>query len=350
MLPSPIRDHFEQQAKACDSLGSPFTARLCRLLGERLDRSTVTGLAVAEWPGSPRADALALRLCGGLHQLVLSGADEELASVYPPQQADDATLASAVMAAIVRNDEDLVRFLESPPQTNEIARAAMVLPGLLLVARRHDLPLAVAEIGASAGLNLNLDRFRFDYGAEGWGDPASPVRISPEVRGEGPPLAGALDIAARAGCDISPIDVSRAGEAARLRSYVWPDQQARLERIDAAIEIALAHPFALELADAAAFVRERLAARPKGATFVLMHTIMWQYMPRATKDAILAALAEAGETATPDAPILRLRMEPRDPKDHFATLSLTSWPGGVTERLAHCDFHGRWIEWLGPRE
>ncbi|QDZ01702.1 DUF2332 family protein [Nitratireductor mangrovi] len=347
MSAAAIRDHFEKQAIACDDLGSPFTARLCRALASVLDRSTVTGLQVLEWEGNPRADALALRLCGGLHALVLSGEDDALAALFPAAKVAQATFETELAAAIRRNDEALVRALDNPPQTNEIARAGMILPGFLAAARALKRPFSGAEIGSSAGLNLIFDRFRYDYGDAGWGNAASPVRLSPEMRGTPPPLDGELAIVARAGSDIRPVDFRDPDQRLRLRSYLWADQPHRLERLDAAIGLAEAEPFVVERADAADFVRRRLAGPRDGTALVFFHTIMWQYLPRATKDAIVAVLDEAGKAATPDSPIARLRMEPRDPNDPFATLSVTTWPGGETTRLAKCDYHGRWIEWTG---
>ncbi len=161
MLPSAVLSNFAQQAKSCDDLGSPFTARLCRLLPGMLDVTTATGRRVLDWPGDPLADALALRLCGGLHALVLAKADAELSAAYPPNDVDDEALGKALAGAIRRNDPFLAAFLDSPPQTNEMARAGMLLPGFLLIARETGLPLALTEIGSSAGLNLFFDRF--DY-------------------------------------------------------------------------------------------------------------------------------------------------------------------------------------------
>ncbi len=342
-----VATHFAHQAQACDALGSPFTARLCRLLAGIVDDTTATGGRILAWPGDPRADALALRICGGLHRLVIEGRDAALVAAYPPNTASDDTLSAAVAGALARHDAALSAALDSAPQTNEIARSAMLLPGFLAVARDTGLPLALAEIGSSGGLNLLFDRFFYRYGDLSWGDPASPVRIGPELRSSTLPLGGDLVVQSRQGCDIAPVDVSTPEGALRLRSYVWADQTARLQRLEGAVAIARRHPFALGKADAAAFLRKTLAARPAGAAFVLFHSIMWQYLPRGTKEAILSALDEAGAQATPDAPIARLRMEPRDPKDGFATLSLTLWPGGETRRLAKCDFHGRWIEWTG---
>jgi hypothetical protein len=82
---------------------------------------------------------------------------------------------------------------------------------------------------------------------------------------------------------------------------------------------------------------------------VLFHSIMWQYLPEATKAGIDEAMRAEGARATKSAPLAHLRMEPAEVagEESFAALSLTLWPGGETRRLARCDFHGRWIEWEG---
>lgn len=339
-----IAEHFEKQAQACDRMGSPFTARLCRLLPGVLDKETQTGQRIRSWPGDPREDALALRVCGGLHALVLSG-DEALAAVYPRNAASDAALRAAVGDAIARHDARLFANLDSAPQTNEIARSAMLLPGFLAIARETGLPLDLYEIGSSAGLNLLFDRFHYRYGDAAWGDDSAPVRLAPEMRGKTPMLDGRLDIAQRRGSDIAPIDVAKPEERLRLTSYVWADQTARLDRLAAAIGIAARQPFELEKADAADFVDQALAARRPDAVLVLFHSIMWQYLPMATRRRIEQALAAAG--ADGGGPIAWLRMEPSGTNDPYAVVQLTLWPDGATRDLARCDFHGRWIEWAG---
>lgn len=346
MLPDALRAHFLGQADGCEQLGSDFTARLCRLLPGVLDDQTETGRRVQDWPGNPRPDALALRLCGGLHYLALTGMDQALAAVYPPLVTDDLALQGAVKAALSRYDAWLNRFLDSPPQTNEVARSGMLLPGFLTIARETGLPLAIHEIGASAGLNLLFDRFGYRYGDDVWGDEGSPVRLAPEIRGAAVPLAGKLEVIARRGCDIAPVDIS--GEAARLRlqSYIWPDQPLRLNRLKGALALATTECPQVEALDAATFVTRELAARKPGAAFVLFHSIMWQYMPVGIQRGIEQAMAAAGMRAEPGAPLAWLRMEPDDTRDPYAMLTLTMWPAGVTRKLARCDYHGRWIEWL----
>ena len=106
-----------------------------------------------------------------------------LAAVYPPQEASETELRNACRKQSRRHDLELLASLDSAPQTNEIARSAMLLPGFLAIARETVLPLTLHEIGSSAGLNLLFDRFHYRYGDVEWGDTASPVRLAPEVRG-----------------------------------------------------------------------------------------------------------------------------------------------------------------------
>lgn len=102
----------------------------------------------------------------------------------------------------------------------------------------------------------------------------------------------------------------------------------------------------MERADAVAFLARRLDDRIPGSVFVLFHSIMWQYMPAQAQADVAALLAGAGSSATSSTPIAWLRMEPDDTRDPHAMLTLTTWPGGSTRKLARCDYHGRWIEWL----
>jgi hypothetical protein len=340
-----VRDHFRAQADASVRLGSPFMAVLCRIIAEVLDHSTATGRRVLGWGGRPDEDVLSLRLCGGLHRLVLSRADPALVSAYPPNPTDAGRLRAAVEEAFHQSDDYLLGALEGAPQTNEIARSAMLLPGFLEIARHFRRPLDIAEIGSSAGLNLLFDRFHYRYDTGEAGDPASTVRLAPEVIGRPPPLDGSLAVAKRSGSDIAPLDITDEVQRLRLRSFVWPDQAVRLQRLDAAIALARAEPFTLEKADAAHFVRSRLDRRSDGAVFVLFHSIIWQYMPDESRARIERMLTEAGNSS--GMPLAWLRMEPRDTREPHATLSLTMWPGGETRHLARCDFHGRWIEWIG---
>jgi len=349
MIGGSLRAHLEAQAVACEMLGSPFTALICRLSAELLDETTDIGRLVNAWPGDLRADAVALRLCGALHYQALIDSDGPLATAYPPNAADVTMLRPALEAVLRANNPQLVQFLASPPQTNEVARSGSLLPGLLVVARESGLPLEIAEIGASGGLNLLLDRFHYQYGTAEWGDAGSPVRLAPELRGAAPPLDGTLTIVDREGCDIAPVDVCQQEARLRLQAYVWPDQALRLERLRGALALAETNPPGVVMSGAADFVRRKLGQRRDGAAFVLLHSIMWQYMPAQEQNLIKEMLEAAGRKSAATKPVYWLRMEPDDLRDGYPALRLTRWPGGETRDLAHCDFHVRWIEWLDGR-
>ena len=183
-----VLECFRVQVEACHRLGSPFTGMLCDLLAERLDRTTEFGRRILDWPGSPGNDVLALRATGGLHALARSGRLPLLTAAYPPHPVEREDLWRAVDAAVNEEDAFLCGYLDGPPQTNEVARSGVILGGCLLISAATRQPLTIFEIGASAGLNLGFDRYRYDLGGESWGDEASPVRIRCEWSGEPPAI------------------------------------------------------------------------------------------------------------------------------------------------------------------
>ncbi len=336
---------FDEQIRWCNSLGTPFTGRVLTVLSEDVLRGGRAAELVAGWIGDPLTDALALRLTGALHALVLSGADPPLAACYPPGNGDG-RLRDAILAALDSHTGFLRDFLASPPQTNEVGRSAVLLGGLLEVAASTRLPLRLLEIGASAGLNLIWDRYHYRLGEGRWGDPVSPVRLEPRWQGPLPPLATSLEVAERAGCDIAPIALERHDQRLRLRSYVWADQADRLARLDAAVAVAREACVVVERADASTWVGARLAAPAPGRAPVLLHSIMWQYMPRASQVAVRDAIERAGARASRTAPLAWLRFEP--PRaDARPELQLTLWPDGRQRLLAVAHPHGTIVRWLG---
>jgi len=344
-----VAEHFEGQAAGCDKLGSPFTASLCRLMAERLDRSTLFGRRILDWGGDPGADALALRACGALHALARSGRAKYLRRVYPPAPFDRERLWIAIAQALRQHDEFLATWLDSPPQTNEVARSSIVLGAALTVANRTGLPLAVYEIGASAGLNLGFDQYRYEFGGgRSWGPADLPLTIPSEWRGELPPLDVPLRVISRQGCDRNPLDPASEADAARLLSYVWPDQAHRLVRLEAALQHAAASGRKVECADAATWVEQNLGLPAElGTCRFVFHTVVWQYLPTEVQARIEAALQTAGAAATPEAPLARFGFE-WDGKGEGGAMTLTLWPGKRVIPLGRADFHGRWVEWSKP--
>lgn len=341
-----IRQSFIRQAKACADLGSPFTARLCTLAAERLTDDGKVGATVLGWPGNPdgTGDALALRLAGTLHALVRSGQDAALAAVYPPHTVDDDTLWAAIEAAMRRDEAFMLERLKSAPQTNEVRRSSALLPGFLTIAALTGKPLILSEVGASAGLNLQWDRYSYHLGDFSWGQ-ASAVELAPRWQGPPPPQAE-IKITERAGCDLNPLDPSSEDDRLRLFSYIWADQQDRLDRTAAALAMATESGLKVEKADAIDWLWKRLATPGPGMAHVIYHTIAWQYLPPALKAEGEALIADAGSRATLDAPLARLQLE-ADGKPEGAAILLTLWPTGDTREIGRADFHGRWVKWAG---
>jgi hypothetical protein len=347
MTEAEVRHSFVRQAQACETLGSPFTARLCRLAAERMTPSTAVEAVVLEWTGDPTAsgDAVALRLTGALHALALLRADDDLVAVYPPNPADEDRLWTAIIAAFRTHESFILERLAYAPQTNEVRRSAALLPGFLTISALTAKPLRLLEIGASAGLNLHWDRYRYRLGASEWGDPSSAVRLAPDWEGPPPPETS-IEVTARSGCDLNPLDPNSDEDRLRLLSYLWADQSDRVARTRAAFDIARAHPATIDEADARAWLDMRLAQPLPGVATVVYHSIAWQYLPADARRQGEAIIAAAGGRATDDAPLCRLQME-ADGGTDGAALTLQIWPKGETRELGRADFHGRWVKWRG---
>jgi hypothetical protein len=230
--------------------------------------------------------------------------------------------AYSVMAAVVANDRDVLRFLATLPQgkraptllfaalrflggvpadgtdlrrrivdgadrlrdtmlaratqTNEPARCTALLPALA----RIDGPLALVEVGTSAGLCLYPDRYSYEYD----GRPVGPRReVHLRCTTSGPfPLPDRLPhVVARIGIDLNPLDVTDTDDRAWLRALVWPGptEEERLQRLDAAAAVAAQDPPTLLAGDLVERLPDALALVPDGATPVVLHTAVLPYLP-----------------------------------------------------------------------
>ena len=348
MTEEEVRDAFMAQAPACEKLGSSFTARLCRLAGERL-KSGGVARKILTWQGDASAlgDSVPLRLMGALHALVLQNRSPALTAVYPPHdvKTSDDALWDAVQGALKAEKSFILERLKGPPQTNEVRRSGATLPMFLEAARLTGLPLVLSEVGASAGLNLFLDQYDIQLKDRHWGDIASPVKIAPEWHGKAAP-AQPFQIRSRAGCDLIPVDPGSAEDRERMLSFIWPDQVERLERTRAALEIAAKSDVRVEKADALDWLKGRTAEPEEGAAHVIYSTIAWQYLPEDARRQGENIIAAAGSRATRAAPLVWARMEV-DGSAPGAGLIMTLWPIGEQYTVGRADFHGRWIDWFG---
>ena len=344
-----VRAAFARQEGWCTSLGSPLTALLCGLAARRLDRGTPLGRRILDWPADPGpgVDALPLRLAGGMHALARRG-HPALDPLYPPHPLPDADVLWAAMQAALRTPE-LAPWLDGVPQTNEVSRSAALMAGLLVVAAETRFPVALYELGASAGLNLLLDRYDIHLGGVRAGTPGSGVMVRPDWTGPPPPDTP-VRVTHRRGVDLRPGDVRDAVHRERLRAYVWPDQQDRVARLEAALAIAQAGPPVVDAGDAADWTEAQVALAPQpGVTRVLMHSVAWTYFPAPTQARIATHMAAAGARATADAPLAWLGFEPSPGHLQPPALRLRTWPGGPVRLLGTGSPHGHWLRWGGDQ-
>lgn len=351
-----VLEEVRRQAHWCGEFGSPFTMDLLNRAADDIEAGGIVAKLTSDWPGNPRADATSLRLAGALHVAALTKRDAKLAAVYP---AADANWSMDKVWPIARDflqrEEAWVRaFMQSPPQTNEVGRATGLVSGFLqLAADEAPQPFRMLELGASAGLNLNWDRFRYAYPPWDRDRGDGPI-IPTEVTGEPPPWRK-LDIASRAACDQNPLDPSSSEDRLRLRAYIWADQTRRMDRLNAALELADASGLRVEKADAAEWVRSKLSGDLPPGTTIVYHSVFFQYPPREVRAAITQAIEEAGMRADKDRQLAWVRFEPDPivggPRDSTRyVLNIIRWDGSTRtqETLADVDPHGRFMTWQGP--
>lgn len=339
-----VLNAFRLQAGWCADLGSPFMSALMHRMAEDIAQGGPVAALLADWRGDALADAVSLRLAAALHAAVLAGDDEALATAYPKTRDgwDMTTVWPLAKSFLARSAPWVRAFIANAPQTNETRRAIGLLPGFLIAAETG--ALHILEIGASAGLNQRIDGFRFETARWTYGPAGGPLIDADWRRPQPEGLHRPLTIVSRAGCDVNPLDVHDPAQVLRLKAYIWPDQVDRLQRINRAIDLAQREGVSIEKADAAAFLKSRLAGSLPEGTTVVFHSVVWQYLPEATKKGVQEALERSAATATGAHRLAWLRYEPNpllgdtEAADGFGVV-LTLWPGGAQRRLATTDGH-----------
>jgi hypothetical protein len=339
----PLVDALVFQRNACADLGSNLYAEVLDAVIADVGADGPCAAILRPHEGDPFGSSLPLRLLGSVHRLVLDGRAPRLATHYPSAGGTPGpSLADDFVATVAELRAEIEAGVGNGVQTNEVGRSAALVGAFVEVARRSGLPLQLLELGASAGLNLRWDRFWYDTGASTFGDPGSAVRFVGVW--EDPPVLDdvVVDVAAREGCDRSPIDPMDEDGRLSLRAHLWPDMVERRARLDAALTIAARVPASVEAADLGEWLETRLAAPVPGRVTVVYHSIVWQYVDGKSRDRMRAALREAGRGTGDDAPLAWLRLEPAGP---VADLRLTWWPGGGEEVLATSGYHGTPVHW-----
>jgi hypothetical protein len=247
---------------------------------------------------------------------------------------------SALQTLVRRNGNELAQvMLARRTQTNEPARCATLLPALA----RLPGPLALIEVGASAGLTLLFDRYSYDYDGHrlAGSDPDAPT-LRCAVHGPVPLPTGLPAIAWRAGLDLNPLDVTRYDDVRCLSCLVWPGESDRQDRLAAAVASARRDPPPVHRGDLLTDLPTLAAQAPAEATLVIFHSAVLAYV--AAEDRERFARTVRGLAAvwlSNEAP----GVVPGLPLTRFREGTFVLGQGGQTP-LAFTDGHGTWLNWL----
>jgi hypothetical protein len=306
----------------------------------------------------------------------LAGPTNDFSQYFPSvggTRAPDSALAAALDDFVAAQSGELTALLASRhTQTNEIGRCAVLWPALCaLAAGRGQRSLALLDFGCSAGLNLGVDHFRYDYGAFSLGAAAAPGVPTIVCRAVGA-RAGALrdcersapTLVVRAGVDPAAVDVFDATQVRWLRACLWPYDRERAARFEQALAIAQRERFAVRRCDdCAAAIEPWFDTLPAGVLPVVFNSWVLHYLDTATRQAHVAFMRDL---------VQRRRIEWLSAEGAHITLGDaafeavgdaqvtddavakgTQWwltsPGDAScslTLLARSHPHGRWLQWL----
>lgn len=311
--------------------------------------------AVAEDP-----EILALAACAGsgqpepnllfaaVHFLLLGGAEHPLAGFYPTVAGKGAREGdpSPAFRAFCREQRPALAALlaQRRVQTNEVGRAAVLLPGLAWIAERSGgRALALIDVGASAGLLLLFDRYRYHYGSKkALGPPQSAVVIRCQTRGGLLPLPEEMpDVASRVGIDTHPISPRDPREALWLRGLVWGDQPERLRRLDAALALAVSEPPPLVSGNATELLPAILRDLPREVVPCVFHSHAFNQFSSDARERFVRVL----EAGSEDRELYRLSFENNGSAHALSSSRFLNGRETDERQLADCQAHGGWIEW-----
>jgi hypothetical protein len=340
------RERFARSVEQEFSGVSPLYARLAAGLAGDPELCALAAQARQDQP-------LPVFFLGAVHYLLGQEPDQPLAAFYPDLAGEAVAPGDPYPlfhAFCLEHQAALLDLLTTRRvQTNEVQRCACLLPAFGLVAARGGgQPLALVEVGASAGLNLLWDRYGYHY-SDGTrlGDAHASVQITCTLRGEHrPPLPATFPpIASRVGLDLNPIDLRDPDALRWLRALIWPEQANRAALLEQAVAVARADPPPLRAGDALVLLPEVFAAIPLDTTLCVWHSYTLNQFPHEAREQFVALLA--AESTRRDVYDIWMEGFPGD-RPHIRLLAYHA--GEQTEQiLAHCSPHGYWLEWLNER-
>jgi hypothetical protein len=340
-------DYWDYFLRECERANAPLYVQIVRGVGQD---DELKEIASHVKPGQPMANIL----LAAVHFLLLRGADHPLRRFYPNLNGGHALADDAFPAfkdfVLTHREEVAELVAKGVTNTNEVGRSSALHAGFRALAVEAGEPLALIEVGPSAGLNLIWDRYRVRYlrGAEEHfaGRENAALTIDCELRGgEIPPLGPAPKVASRVGLELNPVDLKQAWWRDWLRALVWPDNLARFGRLEKAIDVFLRESVEIRAGNALSLLPDALAEVPEDRPVCVYHTYVTYQFSEEMRESFEHILTMAGLRR----PVWRLSAEGSPERVGEAPLLLGRYHDGVKEvrELGFCHHHGGWLEWHG---
>ncbi|AZN40973.1 DUF2332 domain-containing protein [Paenibacillus albus] len=335
---SRLSERFKAFAERECKGSSPLYEHLARSIAED---EKLLELAARSTPGQPVPNLF----LGAVHYLLLSGKEHDLAHYYASIVKEPGEPGEAIQHFndFCREFEyEIIQLLENKlVQTNEVRRCGYLYPSFCRIYQITQKPLALIELGTSAGLQLMWDQYCYAYTPnEKYGAIHSTLEISAEIKGDKTPflLKYSPPVSRRIGLDLNVIDLNDPEDSLWLKALIWPEHHERSSYFEKAADCLKNHPLELVEGDGVSLLPEIVSTISEDSTICIFHTHVANQIPTDAKIILKEYIKSLGERR--DVFHLYNNMWDLD-------LHLDYYLNGNEhcETLAETDGHGRWFNW-----
>jgi hypothetical protein len=283
---------------------------------------------------------------GAIHYLLLQGDHHHLQTFYSSIVREAAEVSGAFpffKDFCKQNRQNIIDLLQSRlVQTNEVRRCAYLYPSFCYIYERAQQPLALIEIGTSAGLQLLWDHYAYTYSTGAtYGRPESEMLIRSELRGAHTPILPKQSppVHVRIGIDLHVSDMRESMDYLWLKALIWPEHIERRRMFEQAVRCSHRHAVQLIEGNGVTLLPKIASVIPKDTALCIFHTHVANQLLEAEKEELMQHVRQIGATRD----VFHLYNNMWDSNLHLDSIIRGK---STSETLAEVDGHGRWFRWL----